>query len=42
MIFIYGTQNKMALAIERRKRFTEAATERCFSNLCLAMIIKII
>ena len=33
MIFIYGTQNEIALAIERRKHFTEAATKRCSSNL---------
>ena len=30
------------LAIERRKHFTEAATEKCSSNFCLAAIIKII
>ena len=34
--------NENTLAIERRKHFTEAATERCSSNLYLAAIIKII
>ena len=29
-------ENENALAIEKRNHFTEAATERCFSNLCLA------
>ena len=33
-------ESKNTLAIEMRKHFTEAATERCFSNLCLASIIK--
>ena len=35
-------QNDISLAIERRKHFTEAATKRCYSDLCLADIIKII
>ena len=35
-------ENENSLAIERRKHFTEAATERCSSNLCLAAIIKTI
>ena len=34
-------ENENILTIERKKNFTEAATERCSSNLCLA-IIKII
>ena len=32
----------LTLTIEMRKHFTEAATERSSSNLCLAAIIKII
>ena len=35
-------ENENTLAIERRKHFTEAVTQRCSSNLCLAAIIKII
>ena len=35
-------ENENSLATERRKHFTEAATERCSSNLCLAAIIKTI
>ena len=35
-------ENENTLAIEMRKHFTEAATERCSSNLCLAATIKII
>ena len=35
-------ENENTLAIEMRKNFTEAVIERCFSNLCLAAIIKII
>ena len=35
-------ENDNILAIERRKYFTEAATERYSSNFCLAAIIKII
>ena len=34
--------NENTLAIERSKHFTEAATKRHSSNLCLATIIKII
>ena len=34
--------NENTLAIERRKHFTEAATERCSSYLRLTAIIKII
>ena len=33
-------QNENNLAIEMRKLFIEAATERCSSNLCLAAFIK--
>ena len=32
-------ENENTLAIETRKGFTEASTERCFSNLCLATMI---
>ena len=35
-------ENDNTLAIERRKHFTEAVTERFSSNLYLAAIIKII
>ena len=35
-------ENKIILAIEMRYHFTEAATERCSSNLCLAAFVKII
>ena len=35
-------ENENTLAIERRKHFTVAITERCSSNFCLAAIIKII
>ena len=35
-------ETRITFAIEMRKHFTEAATERCSSNLCLAAIIKII
>ena len=35
-------ENKNTLAIETRVHFTEAVTERCSSNLCLAANIKII
>ena len=35
-------ENENTLAIEVRKHFIEAATERCSSKLCLAAIIKII
>ena len=35
-------ENKNTLAIDRRKQFTEAATERCTSNLRLAIITQII
>ena len=35
-------ENENTLAIWWRKHVTEAATERCPSNLCLAAIIKII
>ena len=35
-------ENDNTLAIEMRKHFTETATKRCSSNLCLAAIIKVI
>ena len=35
-------ENDNTLAFEMRKHFTEADTERCSSNLCLAAITKII
>ena len=35
-------ENENTLTTERRKHFTEAATEMRSSNLCLAAIIKII
>ena len=35
-------ENDNTLTIERRKHFTEAANEKCSSNLCLATIINII
>ena len=35
-------ENENTLTIEMRKHFTEAATKRCSSNLCLAGILKII
>ena len=35
-------ENKNTLVIGRRKHFTEAVAERCFSNLYLAAIVKII
>ena len=35
-------ENENTLTIDRRKHFTEAATEIRSSNLCLAAIIKII
>ena len=35
-------ENENILAIERTRHFTEAATKRCSSNLCLAANIKII
>ena len=35
-------ENEDTLTIERRKHIAEAANERCSSNLCLAVIIKII
>ena len=39
--FCSSLEKENSLAIERRKYFTEAGTERCSSNLCLAAIIKI-
>ena len=33
-------ENENALVIEMRKHFTEASTERCSSNFCVAAIIK--
>ena len=35
-------ENENTLAIERTKHFTEEATEKCSSDLCLAAIIKIV
>ena len=35
-------ENENTLAIESRKYFTEAVTERCSSYLCFPAIIKII
>ena len=40
--FCKSLENKNTLAIERRKHFTEAATERRSSNLCFIAIIKTI
>ena len=37
-----SSETENTLANERRKHFTEAATETCSSNLCLAAFIKII
>ena len=37
-----GLENENTLVIERREPFTDAATKRCSSNLCLAAIIEII
>ena len=42
IIAAVALENKNTLAIEIRKHFTEAASERCFSNLCLAATIKTI
>ena len=35
-------ENKNTLVIERRKHFTETATKTSSSDLCLAVIIKIV
>ena len=34
-------ENENILAIERRKLFTEAATERYSSNLCMELLLKL-
>ena len=34
-------ENENVLAIERRKLFTEAATKRCSSNLCMELLLKL-
>ena len=36
-----NSESENTLAIEMRKHFTEAATERCSPNLCLVAIINI-
>ena len=42
MVGDFQDYSLLTLAIEMRKHFTEAATEKSSSNLCLATIIKII